>query len=97
MSVLVYVELANGCVTGSSLEALTLARTLNEPVDAAVAGLQYEVAGSALVDAGVSTVFLIEHDVLCDYAPEAIGVALSQLLTESSASAMLGPGTETGQ
>jgi electron transfer flavoprotein alpha subunit len=96
MSVLVYVEQAADCITENSLEALTVARDLSEPVEAAITGPATESAGAALAAAGVSTVHLIEHEILSDFAPEAVGVALAQLLPRSGATAMLGPGTETG-
>ncbi len=85
--ILVYVESENGVPLDSSLETLTLAGSLGEPEAVAV---------GAVAASGVARLWQVEHPLLSDYAPEAIGEALAQLVGREMPSAVLAAGTERG-
>jgi electron transfer flavoprotein alpha subunit len=96
MSVLVVIEQTDGTVRESTLEAITLARGLAEPVEAAVVGPMRSGVADELGQFGVGRIYHVEHDLLADYAPEAWGEALTQLLDTSGANAILAAGTDIG-
>ncbi len=81
----------------ASRQALTAARTL-----AAKLGTRLEavVFDESLVDQaaelGAEAVHVIEHELLSDYAPEAYGESLRQLVEASGPAALVAAGTETG-
>ncbi len=77
----------------ASRQAFTAARGLGAPFEAVV--FDREVAGDA-GEHGATRVHVVEHDVLRDYAPEAYGEALRQLVAALEPAAVVGPGTETG-
>ncbi len=81
--VLVFVEDDDGVVTETSLQALTMAATIGK-VEA--------------VSVGTSGMggWQIEHAMLTDYAPAAIGEALAQLVGAEMPAAVMAAGTERG-
>jgi electron transfer flavoprotein alpha subunit len=97
VSVLVYLEHADGIVDEPSLQAATLARSLavgGGPVDAVVA------TGSLLQALDppppVDTVHVAVHHVFSSYAPRAVAEAIAELAGRAGATAVVGPGTERG-
>ncbi|HKX74816.1 MAG TPA: electron transfer flavoprotein subunit alpha/FixB family protein [Acidimicrobiia bacterium] len=85
--VLVYLETGEGGVEETSLQALALAASLGEPEAVTV--------GPTVVG-GVDRHWQIDHEMLTDYAPEAIGEALAQLVGQEMPAAMLAAGSERG-
>ena len=81
--ILVFVEHDDGLVTETSLQALTMARTIGE-------------VESVSVGASGIGGLQIEHPVLTDYAPAAIAEALAQLVGAEMPAAVLAAGTERG-
>lgn len=95
MTLLVYVEHNTEAIDETSREALTTARQLSPEFQAVAVGNVASVAAQ-VERFGPSTLHVVEHEMLSDYAPEALGEALSQLIDSASALAMIGPGTDTG-
>jgi electron transfer flavoprotein alpha subunit len=85
--VFVFVEHEAGRVLETSLQAVTLARGLGE-VTAVTFG------PCSIGDAARHVV--IEHHLLTDHAPEAMGEALAQLMRAESPDALVAAGTELG-
>ncbi len=81
------VEHESGVPLDTSLQALTLASMLGEVCAVTVGGCQV---------GGVARHLLIDHPLLSDYAPEAFGEALAQLVRAEAPSALLAAGTERG-
>ncbi len=73
-------------------QALTAARGLGDLEVAVFDG----AAASRAAEFGASKVHVLEHEVLSDYAPEAYGEALRQLVAAVGPVAVVGPGTEKG-
>jgi electron transfer flavoprotein alpha subunit len=99
VSVLVYLEHADGEVGEPSLQALTLARAsaAGETVAAFLACDTVSQAPSgALAGHGVGVVHVAEGDVFESYAPRAIAEAIVELAQRLGATAVVGPGTERG-
>lgn len=95
---LVLIEHDRGRLAEASLEALTAARTIADggPVEAVVVG---EAGGSLAEHAGAhgaARVHLVTHELLDDYAPEAWGEAVAQLVDELAPDAVLAAGTDRG-
>jgi electron transfer flavoprotein alpha subunit len=84
---LVFVEHDSGSVLETSLQAVTLAAGLGEVTAVSVAACDPGSVAGHLV---------IEHQLLSDYAPEAFGEALAQLVEARSPDALLASGTERG-
>ena len=89
-----------GSLEGSSLEMLTLARQvadeLNQPMEAVLIGEAARPLAEDLGAYGVSTVHLIQHEKLDDYAPEGWASSILQLMTSLSPEALAAPGTDRG-
>ena len=99
MTVLVYLEHADGVVDEPSLQALTLARRLEagSPVEAVVAcSDQSQAPLAALAGHGVERLNVAEGDVFDAYAPRAVAEAIVELAGRLAVSAVVGPGTERG-
>jgi electron transfer flavoprotein alpha subunit len=97
--VLVYVEHANGVADRVSLESIALARGLDGPVEAIVAGgpsAALASIASALGAHGVATVHVAEVGRLDAFAPEALGALIAKAAAARSPSVVVGPGTERG-
>ena len=97
--ILVVVEHEGGAPDRLSSEALTLGRALSaatgEPLHAVAWG-GASVAGlaSGLAAHAVAVLHAIEDPRLAEYAPEAIGKALAQLIERERPSAVVAPGSE---
>ena len=98
--ILVVVEHEAGAPDRLSSEALTLGLTLAGATGSPLAVVAWgpDAAGIAgrLASAGVTAVHVIEDARLTDYAPEAIGKAIAQLVERERPSAVIGPGSERG-
>jgi electron transfer flavoprotein alpha subunit len=99
VSILVYLEHADGSVDEPSLQALTLARafTGGGAVDAICAcGDSPQALTGALAGHGVETLHAAVDELFAAYAPRAIAEAIAELAQGLSATAVVGPGTERG-
>ncbi len=85
--------LAFGQTGEATRQALTLARGLGSPLEM-VAFTADEKAQAA--ELGAARVHQVEHELLSDYAPEAYGEVLRQLVAALEPAAVIGPGTERG-
>jgi len=98
--ILVVVEHEAGTVDRLSSEALTLGRTLagavGDPLQAVVWGPSAAATAGPLGAAVVGTVHEIADPRLADYAPEALGKALAQLIDRDAPTAVIGTGSERG-
>jgi electron transfer flavoprotein alpha subunit len=98
--ILVVVEHEGGAPDRLSLEALTMGRGLAEatggPLQAVAWGEGAAGLGSALTAQGVAVLHTIEDARLTDYAPEALGKALAQLVERERPDAVIGTGSERG-
>lgn len=92
--ILVHVDHDRGAVDAVSLQALTLARSLDSDVHAVIMG-GAEFAPE-LGEYGASTVHVAEHPGLTDYAPQATARAITGLIASLSPAAVLGAGTARG-
>jgi electron transfer flavoprotein alpha subunit len=89
--VLVLVEQSEGKATDPSLQTLTLARSLGQPVHALLIG-----SGVDLSQHGVTVSHIAEHEALSSFAPDAWAAIAGRLADRLDASAVLAPGTERG-
>lgn len=98
--ILAFVEHERGEPDRLSLEALALGRRLagqlGVPVAAVLWGPGAAAAAGPLAAQGVSTIHAVDHERLDDYAPEAWGQALAQLVAALSPAVVLAPGSERG-
>jgi electron transfer flavoprotein alpha subunit len=98
--ILVVVEHHGGAPDRLSLEALTLGRSLASasgvPLHAVAWGPGAAVVAPPLGSAGVAVLHAIDHPRLTDYAPEALGVALGQLVERETPVAVIGTGSDRG-
>jgi electron transfer flavoprotein alpha subunit len=92
---LVFVEHTDGRPDRLSLEALTLARDLGEPVEAALFGHGAREAAARLSSAGVVAAYVVEDERLASYAPAAWAAGLAELAARG-ASMVLAAGSERG-
>jgi electron transfer flavoprotein alpha subunit len=77
-----------------SLQALSVARELGEPVEAALIG--DSSAAAELGPYGVATVHVAEDERLSAYAPAAWAACLEQLIARTNATAVVAAGTNRG-
>jgi electron transfer flavoprotein alpha subunit len=99
VSVLVYLEHADGSVDGPSLQALTLARAFADerPVQAVVACVDPTQAFSAaLAGHGVEALHVALDEAFATFAPRAIAEAIAELAQRLSTTAVFAAGTERG-
>ncbi|MEP6638581.1 MAG: electron transfer flavoprotein subunit alpha/FixB family protein [Chloroflexota bacterium] len=98
--ILVVVEHEAGAPDRLSTEALTLGRSLaaatGEPLQAVAFGPGSAAVGGALGASAVDTLHAIDDARLAEYAPEAIGVAIGQLVSRDKPSVVIGTGSERG-
>ena len=94
------IEHDRGKLNESSLEMLTfgrqLAEQLNVDLGAILIGQQANALVDGLADFGVSTAFLVEHERLDDYAPEAWTQSIVQLIQSTPPRILMAAGTEWG-
>jgi electron transfer flavoprotein alpha subunit len=98
--ILVVAEVEGGTLDRVSSEAVTAGRRLAEatgaPLHAVVWGPGAAAAGGALGAVGVATVHEIADPRLTEYAPEAIGKALAQVIERVTPDVVIGTGSERG-
>ena len=98
--ILVVVEHEAGTVDRLSSEALTVGRSLAEatggPLQAVVWGPGAAATAGPLGASGVATVHEISDPRLTEYAPEALGKALAQLIERDTPTVVIGTGSERG-
>lgn len=98
--ILVVVEHEDGAPDRLSVEALTLGRGLAEatgsPLHAVAWGPGAAAIVSPLAASGVAVLHAIEDSRLAEYAPEAVGKALAQLIERDGPVAVIGTGSERG-
>jgi electron transfer flavoprotein alpha subunit len=98
--ILVVVEPEAGVPDRLSLEALTLGRGLaaatGDTLHAVAWGPGSAALASALAGSGVAVLHAIDDPRLAEYAPEAIGKALAQLIERDRPAAVIGTGSERG-
>jgi electron transfer flavoprotein alpha subunit len=98
--ILVVVEHEAGAPDRLSSEALTVGAALAGATGGPLAVVAWgpDAAGIAgrLATAGVTVLHAIEDSRLTDYAPEAIGKAIAQLVARERPAAVIGPGSERG-
>lgn len=89
-----------GALDKLSLEMLTLGRglaaALNLPLAAVLVGEAARGLAGSLAEYGVSRAFLVQHERLDDYTPEAWAGSLVHLIGSEGPQAVLAPGTERG-
>lgn len=94
------IEHDRGKMNEVSLEMLTLARGLarqnSESLEAILIGQEARPLAQQLPAYGVTRAYLVQHNGLDDYAPEAWARSIVQLLESLSPQAVLGPGTDRG-
>jgi electron transfer flavoprotein alpha subunit len=94
--ILALIEHDRGKLNPVSLEMLTLARTLGQPVEAVLV----DEDGAALIEQvaaqGIGRIHHIRHEQLTDYAPDAWAAGLEQLIAATDPQAVLAPGSERG-
>jgi electron transfer flavoprotein alpha subunit len=95
MSVFVVVEHDRGEMAQGTLEALTAARNLGNPVVAVVCG-GTDALAAACAGYGATEVITITHPLLSDYGPEAWGEAITQLIAARNPQVVMACGTDRG-
>lgn len=89
--VLVLAEQSGGNVSDPSLQALTVARSLGEPVHALLIG-----SAADLTQHGVAVAHVAEHVALGAFVPDAWAAILGELADRLEAAAVFAAGTERG-
>ena len=99
MTVLVYLEHADGAVDEPSLQAVTLARSLARAASVqavSACGDSTQAPADGLGGHGVDVLHAAMHDAFATYAPRAIAETIAELAGRRGAAAVIGPGTERG-
>jgi electron transfer flavoprotein alpha subunit len=96
MTVLVLVELADRRPERLSLEALTLAASLGEAVDALVIGRWSTETAGGFAGRGIGTVHVVDDERLAEFAPAAWASAVVQVVATLSASVVIAAGSDRG-
>jgi len=98
--ILVVVEHEGGAPDRLSIEAMTLGRSVAEatgsPLHAVTWGNGAAAIGGPLAASGVAVLHTIDDARLAEYAPEALGKALAQLIERDRPDAVIGTGSERG-
>ncbi len=98
--ILVVVEHEAGAPDRLSVEALALGRSLAEATGEPLAAVAYGPGSAAIAGAlgasGVATLTAIDDPRLAEYAPEALGKAVAQLVERDRPSVVIGTGSERG-
>lgn len=94
------VEHDRGVLQKTSLEMLTVARGLAADLDgdlgAILIGEEARPLAERLPQYGVSDIYLLHHEALADYSPEAWAVTVLQVIESESPGAVLAAGTDRG-
>ena len=93
---LVLLDHDRGTLSDTALQAVAFAGSLDCDIEAVLIGEGSNSAASELGGLGISTVHSIGHAVLTDYAPEAWGDSLAQLVVVTGAKVILATGTDRG-
>ncbi len=94
---LVVLDHDRGALDEASLQAIALASALGAgSVHVALIGSDAEAAAAALGIAGVDALWLVDHDSLSDFSPEAWGDATAALARDIGAAVVIAIGTERG-
>jgi electron transfer flavoprotein alpha subunit len=99
VTVLVYLEHADGAVDEPSLQAISLARSFagGGAVEAVVAcGNDVSPPLAALAGSGVATLHAAVGEAFASHAPPAVAETIVELAGRRGATAIIGPGTERG-
>lgn len=97
MSVLVVVDHDRGAVSEETLQALTLGRSVADQAATTVHAVAIGEGATAIgLGGSVDGVHVVEHPLLDDFAPEAWGASLFQLLALANPTAVVAPGSERG-
>jgi electron transfer flavoprotein alpha subunit len=98
VSVLVLVEHAGGAPDDVSRQAATLARgyaeAAGEPLEAIMFGPDAAGAAQGLGPLGATAAYVVVHERLTAFAPQAWGRAIAELVETHSPSAVIAPGSE---
>lgn len=94
--ILVVVEHDRGTLAPATLEALTMARSFGDGLDALTIGAAADGLTDALAAQGVTRVHQAHHDLLADYGPEAWGEVVAQAVRALSPDVVLATGTDRG-
>ncbi|WP_298331206.1 electron transfer flavoprotein subunit alpha/FixB family protein [Haloactinopolyspora sp.] len=97
MSVFTIIEHDDGVVPAACLQALTIAGELaaGDTVEAVVFGPDPGL-GSVLAANGVTTLHVVDHELVTDYSPEIYGESLAQLLKQAGPAGVVAAGTDRG-
>ena len=93
--ILVHIDHDRGVLDPVSLQALTVARALDPDVQAVVAGDAAPLAAE-LAAHGAAVIHVADHPVFADFAPQANGHAVAQLVQRLSPAAVMAGGTARG-
>jgi electron transfer flavoprotein alpha subunit len=93
--ILVHIDHDRGVLDPVSLQALTVARRLDQDVHAVVAGDAAPFAAE-LAAHGAAVIHVAEHPAFADFTPQATGHALAELAGQLSPTAVLAGGTGRG-
>ncbi len=95
-SVLVFVDNDRGAFAPSALESLTPAISLAGRLDLVLEVATIGEQGRSALQATGLPGHVVSHPILSDYAPEAYGEALAQLVAETNASVLISLGDDRG-
>ncbi len=93
---LVVLDHDRGTLSETALQAVSFAASLGLDIEAVVIGHGADSVAAGLGGLGISKVHVIGHDLLTDYAPEAFGDSLAQLVVVSGAKIVTTTGTDRG-
>jgi electron transfer flavoprotein alpha subunit len=93
---LVLLDHDRGALAETALQAVAFALSLEVDVEGVVIGDGADSVADELGGLGISTVHVIGHEILTDYAPEAFGDSLAQLVVVSGAKIVTTTGTDRG-
>ncbi len=100
MTVFGLIEHDRGTINGASFEMLTMARDVAAQLDCAVEailiGEEAADLAASLGNYGVSKVYLVQHEQLQDYAPEAWAQCVVQLIETEEPQVVMAAGTDRG-
>lgn len=97
--ILAVIEHDRGKIVDTSLEMLTLARSLASPMDAPLSAVLMggvQTLAQSLKEYGVTKAYLVQDERLADYAPEAWAKSLVQLIGAVRPKAVMAAGTDRG-
>lgn len=93
---LVLLDHDRGALAETALQAVTFAASLGFDTEAVLIGAEAEAIAMGLGGLGISKVHVIGHELLTDFAPEAFGDSLAQLVVVSGAKVVTTTGSDRG-